>query len=60
MHGILPYRGGTSATDTGDVDEQRCEHVRSLSAAALAVVEQAMENPELFEGLLCPLGMKKE
>ena len=55
IHGILPYRGGTSATDTGVVDEERRERVRSLSAAALAVVEQALENPELFEGMLCPL-----
>ena len=62
IHGILPSRRGTSSAEVdvradGESDPERRERVRSLSAAALAVVEQAIGNPELFEGLLYPFGM---
>lgn len=51
IHGIFPHREGTSNDDPVIVDEERRERLRSLSAAALAIVEQAMDNPEVFEGI---------
>lgn len=55
IHGILPSRRGSSSAAVdmnaeGESEPERRERVRSLSAAALAVVEQAIGNPELFEG----------
>ena len=55
IHGILPSRRGSSSAAfdmnaEGESERERRERVRSLSAAALAVVEQAIGNPELFEG----------
>ncbi|XP_044359369.1 uncharacterized protein [Triticum aestivum] len=56
IHGILPSRRGSSSAAVdmnaeGESEPERRERVRSLSAAALAVVEQAIGNPELFEGI---------
>ncbi|XP_044460353.1 uncharacterized protein [Triticum aestivum] len=49
-HGILRNRNAPAlgAGIAGSDDNEREERVRSLAAAALAVVEQAMQNPELF------------
>ncbi|KAM3261294.1 hypothetical protein ACQJBY_052134 [Aegilops geniculata] len=46
----MPGHTGCDSVDGAD-DEGRKERVRSLAAAALAVVEQAIDNPELFEGI---------
>ncbi|XBI73208.1 hypothetical protein VPH35_067000 [Triticum aestivum] len=51
IHGTFPDREGTCKDDAVIVDEERHECLRTLSAAALAVVEQAMDNPEVFEGI---------
>lgn len=55
-HGVIrPREGGLGCTGLdcpqGANDEEKKDHVRSLAAAVLAVVEQAMDNPELFEGI---------
>ncbi|XP_037433255.1 uncharacterized protein LOC119300378 [Triticum dicoccoides] len=55
-HGVIKPREarpgctGVDCPHEGN-DEERKDRVRSLAAAALAVVEQAMDNPELFEGI---------
>ena len=59
-NGIIPARGGASKNGVGGSssepeDEERKERVDSLAAVALAVVDQAIDNPKLFKGsqLIC-------